>query len=489
MINPRELISLVDAVSKEKNLSRQEITSYLQYAMETSLRKNFPEDAKIKITIDSVSGEIVGHRLFNLVDSIENIEFEMLKNEVEDELVINGIAHEPFHVELNRQQINITKQVVLQKINLESRNKQFRQLLEREHNIFTGVVKVIKKDQIIADYHGIDIVLNKSHLLPRDTYRAGVQGFKISDKITFSLVEEKGFFFGSRTTPQLLIELLKEEVPALNNGNLEIIACSRIPGYRSRIIVKSNDPKINPVSTVVGSRGANTNSVKNQLGGENITVIPFNTNVADMFVHAINPVQILGIMVDENTKTMEVSVKNEDLQIAAGKDGNNIASISELLGWKIDLYSSDEWHAHNNQTHGNLLKHIMLGLSCDQELAEIVIEAGIDSIDYFKVMTRSSLEEALELDEETLNALISNAMLTMENPTDLKLVNAYLELGKFSFSSQDIDVLVENSIFNIHDLADLSAPEILDFLPNFDKSIADRIILNARQACEPALVQ
>lgn len=488
MINPRELISLVEAVSKEKGLSAENVTSYLEYAIETSLRKEFPETAKIKITIDSVSGEILGHRLFTLVDSIEDVESQMLNNEVEDEIVIDGVAREPFHVELNRQQVNITKQVVLQRINMESRNKQFRQLLERENNIFTGVVKVIKKEQIIADYHGLDIVLNKTHLLPRDTYRSGVQGFKISDKITFSLVEEKGVFFGSRTTPQLLIELLKEEVRGLQEGSLEILACARIPGFRSRIIVKSNDSSINPVSAIVGSRGANINAVKNQLGGENITVIPFNKNIADMFVHAINPVQVLGIVVDENTKKLEVSVSNEDVGTAMGKQGNNIASISELLGWEIDIYSSEDWEAHNNQSHDTLLKHFMLGLSCDEELAENVIEAGIESINFFKVMTRSSLEDALNLDDETLGALISNALITIANPIELKLVNAYLELANVGFTVEQIDALVDNQVFNIQDLADLSTLELLDVLPNFEQKKAENVILNARQSMEPVEV-
>lgn len=477
MINPRELISLIDAVSKEKGLSPENVTSYLEYAMETSLRKEFPETAKIKITINSNTGEIFGNRLFTLVDSIEDVESEMLKNEVENEIVIDGVAYEPFHVELNRQQINITKQVVLQRINMESRNKQFRQLLERGSNIFTGIVKVIKKEQIVADYQGLDIVINRSNLLPRETY-------KIGDKVTFSIIEEKGSFYGSRTTPQFLVELLKEEVRALQDGSIEIVSCARIPGFRSRIIVKSNEANLNPVSNVVGSRGAHINSVKNQLNGENITVIPFNSNIADMFVHAINPVQILGIVVDENTKKLEVSVNNDDVATAIGKQGKNIASISELLGWEIDVYSSDEWEKHNTNSHDALLAHLTTGLSCDQELAEILIEAGITSIDYFQVMTKESLIDATDLDEETITALTENALETISNPVEYKVVNAYLELVKSDFTSEQISTLIENSVFTTQDLADLSTLDFLDIFPEWDVKDAEKIIVKARKECD-----
>lgn len=477
MINPRELTSLIDAVSKEKGLSPQEVTSYLAYAMETSLRKEFPETAKIKIVIDNATGEIHGYRLFKLVDVIEDVEAEMLKNEVENEIVIDGFAHEPFFVELNRQQINITKQVVLQRINTESRNHQFRQLLARGNNIFTGVVKVMKKDQIIADYQGLDIVLNKANLIPREIY-------KIGDKITFSIIEDKGIYLGSRTCPQFLVELLKEEVRSLQDGNLEIVSCARIPGFRSRIIVKSNDSSINPVSTVVGSRGANVNAVKNQLNGENITVIPYNANIADMFVHAINPVQILGIVVDENTKKLEVSVNNEDVATAIGKQGKNIASISELLGWEIDVFSADEWEEHNAQTHQALLNHFMLGLSCDAELAELVIEAGITSIEFFKVMTRSSLLDALEVDEETVDALIENALSTINNPLEFATANAYLELIEMGFTVDEVNTLVANQVYTKTDVGDLSSLDLLDILPDFDVKVANKIILKARAATQ-----
>lgn len=473
MINPRELTELVAVISKEKGLTPQEVTSHLAYAMETSLRKNFPETAKIKIVIDTPTGEIFGYRLFNLVDSIEDVEAEMLTNEIENEIVIDGMAHEPFFVELNRQQINITKQVVLQRINSESRNNQFRQLLERGSNIFTGTVKVLKKDQIIADYQGLDIVLNKTHLIPRETYKVG-------DKITFSIVEEKGVFYGSRTAPQLLVELLKEEVRSLQDGSLEVVSCARIPGFRSRIIVKSNDSSINPVSTVVGSRGANINAVKTQLSGENITVIPHNVNVADMFVHAINPVQILGIVVDENLKKLEVSVNNDDVATAIGKQGKNIASISELLGWEIDVFSSDEWEEHNQAQHDALLNHFMVGLSCDEELAEIIIEAGITSIEFFKVMTRDSLLDAIDVDAETLDALIQNALDTMNDPDTYSVAQAYLDLIEMGFNVEQVKLLIGNKVFNKSDVADMSTPELLDIIPTFEEKVANKIILKAR---------
>lgn len=479
MFNSRELISLVDAVSKEKGLTRQEVISYMEDAMETALRKEFPETAKIKVTINPDSGEILGNRLFKLVENIEDVEAEMLFNEVENEVVIDGYAYEPFpkEIELNRQQVNITKQVVLQRINHEARNKQFRSLLTRNSLLFTGVVKVMKKDQMTVDYNGLDIMIPRAHLLPREAY-------KIGDKVLFTIIEDRNTYIGSRTAPEFLVELLKQEVDALYDGKIEITSCVRTPGFRSRVIVKSNTPEIsNPVRTLVGNRGANTNAVKSQLNGENITVIQ-DDEIANMLVKSIAPVEIYNIVVDENTKKIEFSVSNDDVASVIGKQGKNISSLTSLFGWDIDVYSVDEWNHHRERTARSLIKHFMIGLNCDQDLAEALIDAGLTSIEFFRIMSKESLMEVLELDAETVDSLIENANITFNSPQELSKSYAYLELVALGFEDDEVEKLMSNKVFSTTDVADLATDELLEFLPEKETKEAQEVIMSARKKIE-----
>lgn len=157
MENSRELIMLVDAVAKEKGLPKDEILSFLSEGIEVSLRKNFPEGSIIQVYIDDKTGQIKAWRLYELVDQIENLEGQMLHNEVEDEFVADGYAWEEFDPKLTRQQFNITKQVALQKIKNHSREQAILNMLEKPINIYSGIVKVIKKDSLIVDYLGLDI--------------------------------------------------------------------------------------------------------------------------------------------------------------------------------------------------------------------------------------------------------------------------------------------------------------------------------------------
>lgn len=477
MINARELLILVDAVSKEKGLTRQEVISYLEEAMETSLRKEFPETAMIKITIDPDHGEIVGNRLFRLVDTIEDVEAEMLKSEIDNEVVIDGFAYEPFHLELNRQQVNITKQVVLQRINHEARNKQFRSLLTRNTILFTGVVKVMKKDQMTVDYNGLDIMIPRMHLLPREAY-------KIGDKVRFTIIEDRNSYIGSRTAPEFLIELLKEEVDELHDGKIEIVNCVRMPGFRSRVLVKSNDSDIsNPVRTLVGNRGAHTNAVKTQLNGENITVIQ-QDEVANMLIKAIAPVEIYNIVVDENTKKIEFSVSNEEVASVIGKQGKNIVALSNLFGWDIDVFSVDEWNSHRERTTRSLIKHFMIALNCDEDLALSLIEAGLTSVEFFNVLSKESLLDALELDEETVDGLISNAKITFANPEELEKAYAYLELVALGFEDDEVEKLMDNKVFSTQGVADLATDELLEILPEKDIQEVKHVIMTARKKIE-----
>lgn len=473
MENARELMLLVDAVAKEKGLPKSEILSFLAEGIEVALRKNFPEGAQLQVEIDEKTGEIQAWRIYELVDQIENIETQMLHNEVEDEEVSDGYAWEKFEPKLNRQQFNITKQVTLQKIKNESREQMIQTMLERDINIYSGIVKVIRKESIIVDYSGLDISIARRNLLPRET-------FKLGDRIRFTIDEEDGHQVGTRTSEKFLIELFKEEIPQVADGDIEIVACSRNPGLRSKVVVRSNVSKIDAARMCIGSKGVHIKNIQQEIRGEFIDVIQYNSDPAQLLVSAIAPVSVTNIVIDEDAKTMEIAVSNDDISQAIGRNGNNISMISKLLGWDIKVFSEDQWTTNQQAADIGFVHYFAFALDCDQELAEYIVNSGLTSVEEIAYLSEAELELD-ELDSETVSALKTNAKETIADKDKLAQAKAILDLFSLGFDEEEVNTLIENKVMTVQDVADLSTYDLQDYIPNIDMTKAEAIIRKSRQ--------
>ncbi len=475
MENSRELIMIVEAVSKEKGLPKSEIITILAESIEVALRKNFPEGSLLQVEIDEKSGEMKAWRLFELVDQVENIEAQMLTNEVENEEVIDGYAWEKFDFQLTRQQFNIVKQVALQKIKNHSRDNYISNLLEKPRNIHSGTVKTIKKDFIVAESNGIDIILYKKNLLPREIFKGG-------DKIRFGLKEVGGHYVGDRSSEEFLIELFKEEVSAIDDGEIEIVACARNAGFRSKVVVKSNSKgqKIDPVRFCVGNRGAHVKNIQQEINGEFIDIISYEEDPAKLLIKAIAPVNVTKIIMDEDSKTMEIAVEEENISQAIGRNGKNIEMISKLLNWEVKVYSDNEWDKLHENEDSSLVHYFEFGLNCDQELSEYIVECGHSSLEEIAYL---SVEELAleELDEETVLALKDNAKETLADKEKSSKAEGIKNLYSLGFENEEVDTLINEKLYSFEDIGDLSSYDLQDYLPNIDMEKAKNIILKCRQ--------
>ena len=276
MENAKELMLIADAVSKEKNIEKETVLEALSDGLATALRRSYPEGSIIKVLI-GLNGAIKAYRLFELVDeSIENVEGQMLSNEVENEVVIDGFVWEDLNFDfnkLNRQQFNITRQVALNKIKNESRDTQIIDLLDRDNLLQSGVAKVVKKDQIIVDCNGLDISIPRRNLLPRDSYKNG-------DKVFFVIEKEQNHYYGTRVSNHFLEEVLKREIYPIQDGEVEIFSIARNPGFKSKVVLKSLKSNVNPVKASLGHRGSYIQSVNSFLNGETVDLITYDSNIA-----------------------------------------------------------------------------------------------------------------------------------------------------------------------------------------------------------------
>lgn len=475
MENARELLLMVDAVSKEKNLPRSEILEYIADGISTALRKSFPAGAIVHVEIDDKTGHIRGWRLFELVDSIEDVESQMLKNEVEDEVVENGYVWEPIQFNLGRQHFNIIKQVTLQKIRSGSKEHFVQEMLSKSNHLFTGTVKVLKKDHAIIDYLGVDFILPKRNMMIKDT-------LKIDQRVYFTLEKDRNQYVATRASKEFLYEIMKSEIMPIEEGHIEIVDCIRVPGIRSKVLVRSHNAKYDAVKTCIGAKGSKVKSIQNALNGEHIDIIQYTDNTAELLVKLIAPINVHKIIIDQDAKTMQITVAPNDLEMALGKNNRNIDNISKFLGYQVEVFSTSEWNSKEGLEKTAYVHYLSQGLSCDEELASYIYSAGFSSIEEIAYVTID--DELDELDNETIEALKENAKETLANKKLHVQLENNLSLMLLGFNLDEVALLEANEIKTKQDVADLSTYDLQDVLTDIDTEKAKAIIIQARHDLE-----
>lgn len=478
MENAKELMLIADAVSKEKNIDKETVLDALAEGLATAIRRNYPEGSIIKVLINE-EADLKAYRLFELVESIENVEGQMLLNEVEDEEVIDGFVWEDVNFNfgaLNRQQFNITKQVALNKIKNESRETQITDLLDKDNLLQSGVAKVVKKEQIIVDCNGLDISIPRKNLLPRDNYKNG-------DKIFFVIEKEQNHYYGTRISNAFLEAVLKREVYPIQDGEVEIVSIARNPGFKSKVVLKSIKGHTNPVKASLGPRGAHIQSVNGFLNGETVDLITYDSNIAQLLVSAMTPVEVVKILVDEENNTLDFAVPNQNISQAIGKGGKNVEMISQLLGWTLNVYSEEEWDKRNNKEEDKVLALFEYALDCDNEIARMFFEEGFNSLEEVAYVPMVELQE-VDLDNETLLTLRNNALNTLNNPIRLKSAIGYSDFISLGLTSTQVNTLHDQEVFDLADLAELSSYDLTDIIPELDIEQAKGMIVQARKSGE-----
>lgn len=473
MENLKELLVNVEVVAKEKGIEEDQVISAICEGIETAVRKNFPEGSLLHVDFDPESHDLKAWRLYKLVNQIENPEAEMLFNEIEDEVVVDDYVWESFELKLNRQQFNITKQVALQKIKSDSRNQQIEDLLNKPVQLFSGTVKVMRRDSVIVDCNGLDITIPRANMLPEDNYKNG-------DKIFFSLTKEKNHYVGTRTSDEYLKEVFKREIVQVEEGDIEIVRCARTPGVRAKVLVQSHRPNVDAVKTCIGVRGTHIKNINSFMNKEVVDIIKYDDNVANLLTNAIAPINVTSILIDEDNHSIDIAVNDDEIAKAIGKGGKNIELVSKIVDWNINVYSNSDWEEKNSNENYALVKMFAQGLNCDDELAQHLVENGFMSFEEVAYVPLKEFEDT-GLDEETISALKANASELLADKESLKKALGLSYLIKNGLTDEEIEKLHQENVFDEKDVGELSTYDFADILPEFDTNKAKDMIMKARE--------
>ena len=320
-----EVIEALQAVATERGLAVEDMLAALADALESAY-KRMPEAHEFSwVTIDP---DTMDFRVFaqNLDENGEPTGDEF--DATPDETTWGRIAAQT------------TRQVMTQRIREVERDLKYEEYAGREGDIVTGMIQQTDSRYTLLDLGRVEALLPQAEQVPFERPEANT-------RLKAYIVEVRKTAKGpqivvSRTHPGLIKRLFELEVPEIADGAVEIKACAREPGHRTKIAVISNDPNVDPVGACVGARGARVRMVVNELRGEKIDIVPFSEDPADFVMKALSPAKIKEVLIDEDTGTATVIVPDYQLSLAIGKEGQNARLSARMTGWRVDIKSETQ---------------------------------------------------------------------------------------------------------------------------------------------------
>jgi N utilization substance protein A len=483
----RELLMLVDALAREKNVEKDIVFGALELALASATKKRFKDDVDVRVEIDRQTGEYKSFRRWQIVaDNDHEIPAQQIAltdaHERDPNLQINDFVEEPLEaVEFGRIGAQTAKQVILQKIRDAEREQILNDFLQRKEFIVTGAIKRMERGNAIIESGRIEAALPKDQMIPKENLRIG-------DRVRAFLLKVDRNNRGpqlilSRTVPEFLIKLFEMEVPEIEEGLLEIKAAARDPGSRAKIAVKSNDPRIDPIGTCVGMRGSRVQAVTAELAGERVDITLWSPDPAQFVINALAPAEVSKITVDEESHSMDVVVDEENLAQAIGRNGQNVRLASELSGWELNIMTLEESQKKNDEESANIRKLFMERLDVDEEVAGILIQEGFTTLEEVAYVPISEMLEIESFDEDTVNELRSrarNALLVEAIASEEHVENVASDLLTLEgMDNETARVLAAKGVTTQEDLADLAVDDLVE-LTGIDAERAKQLIMTAR---------
>lgn len=483
----REILLLVDALAHEKSVAKEVIFTALELALASATKKRFSEDADVRVEIDRENGEYKSFRRWLVVadEAVENPAAQIALSEAQKnsgDRIEGDYVEEPLEsVEFGRIGAQAAKQVILQKVREAEREQILDDFLARKEHLVTGVIKRMEKGNAIIEVGRIESLLPREQMIPKENLRVG-------DRVRayLSRIERGGRgpqLILSRIAPEFLAKLFELEVPEIEEGLLEIRAAARDPGLRSKIAVKSNDQRLDPVGTCVGMRGSRVQAVTGELAGERVDIVLWSMEPAQFVINAMAPAEVSSIVVDEDAHSMDVVVDEEQLAQAIGRNGQNVRLASELTGWTLNILTEEEAAKKHEEEYTNTRQLFIDKLDVDEEVADILVQEGFSTLEEIAYVPISEMSEIEAFDEETINELRKRARAAL-------LTEAIAKEEKVEEASEDLltmegmdettaHILAAKGVSTMEDLADLAVDDLVE-LTNMDAERAKQLIMTAR---------
>ena len=424
----REILLLVDALAREKNVGKEIVFGALELALASATKKRIHDEAEVRVVIDRNSGNFESFRRWQVVADNEYVN-EYLQIPLSDaqkddpEVEAGDYLEEPLEpIDFGRIGAQAAKQVILQKIRDAEREQILQDFLERKEHVVSGTIKRMERGNAIVEAGKIEALLPRDQMIPKENLRVG----------------------------------------------------DRVRAYLLRI---------DPIGTCVGLRGSRVTAVRNEIGGENIDIVLWSPEAAQFVIGALQPAEVSSIVVDEEAHAMDVVVDENNLAIAIGRNGQNVKLASELTGWTINLMTEAESERKSEAEHSSVRQLFISRLDVDEEVADILIDEGFSSLEEIAYVPLAEMLEIESFDEETVNELRNrarNVLLTEAIVTEEQLESVAEDLlGLEGMDKPLAAKLAQGGVHTRDELADLAVDELME-MSGLDEERAKNLITKAR---------
>ena len=468
--NRLELLQIADAVAKEKAIDKEIVLSAMAEAIEKAAASKYGAENKIRVDINNDTGNI---RLLRLLDVVEEVEDNFRQINLKDAKKIDpnaslegpAIEEELPPIDFGRVAAQSAKQVIVQKVRDAERERHYEEFKDRVGEIISGVVKRVEYSSVVVDLGRAEAVIRRDQLLPREAYRPG-------DRVRAYIYEVRREIRGpqiflSRTHSDFMANLFAQEVPEIYDGIIEIIGVARDPGSRAKIAVFSKETSIDPVGACVGMRGSRVQAVVNELQGEKIDILSWTDNIADFVVKALQPAEVMKVVLYDEDERLEVVVPEDQLSLAIGRRGQNVRLASELSGWEIDILTEDQESERRQKEFQERTNLFIEALDVDELLAQLLVTEGFSEVEEIAMVEIGEITSISGFDEETAQEIQARAndflekenILLEEKRKELGVQDDILEIEELNLKM--IIKLGENDVKSLEDVAYCSTDDLV----------------------------
>lgn len=488
----KEILLVAETVSNEKGVDRGVIFGAIESALAAATRRHYKEDdVEIRVEIDRTTGGYRSFRVWHVVPDEELYEFghQLTVDEAHEKDANLGLGdiweEEVEPAEFGRIAAQAAKQVIVQKVREAERDQVIEEYRDRVGELISGTVKRTTRDSMI-----IDLGDNAEALIRRED-RISHEMVRQNDRVRAYLYgineESRGpQLLASRTAPELLTELFKIEVPEIGEELIEIKGAARDPGQRAKIAVKSNDQRIDPVGACVGMRGSRVQAVSDELAGERVDIVLWDDNPAQLAINAIQPAEVVSIVVDEEKHAMDVAVEDDSaVAQAIGRGGQNIRLAQQLTGWELNVMTVEEAESKNEAESEEIITKFIDALDVDEDVAVVLLEEGFTSLEEVAYVPLEEMLEVEGFDEDIVNTLrqrakdvlLTRALVSEEQIDEGKPAEDLLNMD--GMTRELAGRLATKGIVTMEDLAEQAVDDLLG-IEEMDAERAGELIMTAR---------
>ena len=504
--NRLELLQIADAVAKEKSIDKEVVISAMAEAIEKAAASKYGAENKIRVDINESNGSIRLLRLLEVVEKVEDTFRQITLQDakkIDPEASIDGpaVEEELPSIDFGRVAAQSAKQVIVQKVRDAERERHFEEFKDKTGEIISGVVKRGEYNSVIVDLGRAEAIIKRDQLLPREAYRPG-------DRVRAYIYEVRREMRGpqiflSRTHSDFMANLFAQEVPEIYDGIIDIIGVARDPGSRAKIAVVSKDSSIDPVGACVGMRGSRVQAVVNELQGEKIDILSWTDNIADFVVKALQPAEVMKVVLYDEDERLEVVVPEDHLSLAIGRRGQNVRLASELSGWEIDILTEDQESERRQKEFQERTNLFSEALDVDELLAQLLVTEGFSEIEEVAMVEIDEITNISGFDDDTAQEIQARAndylekenLILEEKRKELGVKDDIIDIEELTMKM--IIKLGENDVKSLEDFAYCSTDDLIGWneyidgektheegiLENFDLSedYANELIMKARK--------